>query len=184
MRIAVLGWGSLIWDQGDLNVEGNWKENGPKLPLEFCRLSSFGDERERVTLVIDEIIGVECNSLWEIMKCNNLDEAKANLQKREGCLASGIHFLNRASQPKRNYEKNIHNFLSEENLDAVIWTALKSNWADKRKCEYSQTELWNYLNEKKGTLSYIDEYFTKAPSQVRTNGRITFEKFKESLSNN
>ena len=50
MKIAILGWGSLIWNQNGLPVKGQWKKNGPVLPIEFSRVSRDG----RLTLVIDE----------------------------------------------------------------------------------------------------------------------------------
>jgi hypothetical protein len=46
--IACIGWGSLIWDMRNLNVDGNWHADGPLLPIEFARQSRDG----RITLVI------------------------------------------------------------------------------------------------------------------------------------
>lgn len=56
MKIAVLGWGSVVWERGVLEVAADFLPNGPHLPLEFCRVS--GDER--LTLVIDETFGAAC----------------------------------------------------------------------------------------------------------------------------
>jgi hypothetical protein len=53
MRIAVLGWGSLIGDPGDMALADRFEPNGPQLPLEFSRISNNG----RLTLVIDETAG-------------------------------------------------------------------------------------------------------------------------------
>src|SRR5208337_2191663 len=50
MKIAVLAWGSIVWERGVLEVAATFMPNGPNLPVEFCRVS--GDER--LTLVIDE----------------------------------------------------------------------------------------------------------------------------------
>ena len=39
-EIVVLGWGSLVWNPGDLMLkDGVWHEDGPPLPLEFSRVS-------------------------------------------------------------------------------------------------------------------------------------------------
>ena len=38
-NIAILGWGSLIWDPRDLQFDGQWRENGPLFPIEFSRPS-------------------------------------------------------------------------------------------------------------------------------------------------
>ncbi len=45
MKIAILGWGSLIWDRRDLQIAGDWQQGGPVLPIEFSRIyptRSFG----------------------------------------------------------------------------------------------------------------------------------------------
>jgi len=57
--IAILGWGSLIYELGELEsyVASDWKDGGPKLPIEFSRVSSSRDGA--LTLVIDEKNGVE-----------------------------------------------------------------------------------------------------------------------------
>lgn len=40
--IALLGWGSLIWDHDPLfdAQHGDWQAGGPPLPLEFSRISA------------------------------------------------------------------------------------------------------------------------------------------------
>ncbi len=51
MKIAILGWGSLLWQPKDLQFDKGigWSENGPMLPVEFARISKDG----RLTLVIE-----------------------------------------------------------------------------------------------------------------------------------
>lgn len=39
-KIAVIGWGSLIWCPKGLKIRDKWKNDGPKLPIEFARISS------------------------------------------------------------------------------------------------------------------------------------------------
>ena len=58
MKIAVLAWGSLVWDPGDLQVAADFAPNGPLVPIEFCRASRDG----RLTLVIDERFGALCTT--------------------------------------------------------------------------------------------------------------------------
>jgi hypothetical protein len=48
MKIAVIGWGSLIWCPGSLRIQTAWHNDGPSLPIEFARILKDG----RLTLVI------------------------------------------------------------------------------------------------------------------------------------
>ncbi len=45
MRIAVLGWGALIWNPQKLEVKGEFEIGGSPLPMEFTRVAA----RERVS---------------------------------------------------------------------------------------------------------------------------------------
>jgi len=45
MKIAILGWGSLIWDARLLSInttlfDNGWSSDGPDLPIEFSRVST------------------------------------------------------------------------------------------------------------------------------------------------
>jgi len=48
MEIAVLSWGSLIWNPKALRINRCWKIDGPLLPIEFARIS----KKWPLTLVI------------------------------------------------------------------------------------------------------------------------------------
>ncbi|MHC2302867.1 hypothetical protein [Rhizobium mongolense] len=62
LRIAILGWGSLIWDQRpefDMHHKG-WLRGGPVLMLEFSRISE--SRKSALTLVIDNTHGEPCET--------------------------------------------------------------------------------------------------------------------------
>ena len=79
MKFACVGWGSLCWDPRELPV-GDWRKDGPVLPLEFARRSQDG----RITLVITED-GTELQTLWAELSAGSLDEAANLLRNREDC---------------------------------------------------------------------------------------------------
>jgi hypothetical protein len=39
VKIAILAWGSLIWDRRDLQIAGDWQAGGPIVKIEFSRVS-------------------------------------------------------------------------------------------------------------------------------------------------
>ena len=82
LRIVILGWGSLIWDPRVLKIEEDWRTDGPNLPIEFARISSFGEDDERLTLVLFPE-GGRVPVLWTYSKINNLENAISDLMKRE-----------------------------------------------------------------------------------------------------
>lgn len=94
MKIAVLAWGSLVWDRRNLAIVAEFRPNGPNLPLEFSRVSSDG----RLTLVIDEIFGVPCATYSAVSACDNLKTAIENLRDRERMLSTkGVGFIDLSS---------------------------------------------------------------------------------------
>lgn len=183
MKIAVIGWGSLIWDKDrPFDIRGNWYSSGPILPLEFCRISSKGNIKERVTLVIDSKIGTNCKTYWAYMNTNDLNVAKVNLKNREETPIRNIHFISKKDEPKSEIEKIVIDWFKEnQEIDAVIWTGLPSNWYDVRKREFSIDELEAYLMSKKGSFEYIKQYFEEAPPQIQTEGRNVFKKVQKIL---
>ena len=83
MRIAVLAWGSLVWqprnDHGELSMAGGWQTDCPELPIEFARISSDG----RLTLIITPGYPHSSRVLWAVSGLDDLDAAAANLTARE-----------------------------------------------------------------------------------------------------
>jgi len=50
MKIAILGWGSLIKEPCELPIAGEWQKDGPLLWIEFSRISQRGARAGCLTL--------------------------------------------------------------------------------------------------------------------------------------
>lgn len=103
-KIAILGWGSLLWDIRPEFDEYHelWQFDGPDLPLEFSRVSS--SRKGALTLVIDEANGATCRSAYALSTHREPDEAIADLRCREGTLMRhrGVHGRPRKTSPTRS----------------------------------------------------------------------------------
>lgn len=90
MKIAILGWGSLIWDPRALKTIGKkWSDNGPTIKIEFSRISSD----DRLTLVIDETNGSAVQTLFIISEFDDLAAGIENLRFREKTLTEKIGYI-------------------------------------------------------------------------------------------
>src|SRR5690348_3086648 len=126
MTIAILGWGSLVWNSRELRIVGDWHIGGPVLPLEFSRLSSGG----RLTLVVDEENGVDVETLFARSAVEDLKAAIGNLQSREGMPTSRRVGVVVCRQPVSSFVKSlaVQKWAKLAGFDAAIWTALESNF--------------------------------------------------------
>ena len=132
MKIAILGWGSLIKEPRDLPIVGEWQPDGPKLWIEFSRISRKGERAGCLTLVIDEKCESEVTTLHVLSKRSDLSQAIAELQKREGTSADDIGFCEVATgrfapNALSRHPKSCECILAwakDKKLDAVVWTAL------------------------------------------------------------
>ena len=91
-RIAILGWGSLLWDERPEfdETHDDWQPDGPILPLEFSRVS--GSRKRALTLVIDSENGTDCRVAYAMSKRRSPEDAIADLRCREGTVMKRIGF--------------------------------------------------------------------------------------------
>lgn len=180
MKIAILGWGSLIWSPKNLNYnkEFGWNTQGPLLPIEFSRISNDG----RLTLVIDKKAD-PIKTLFSISNYTDLDVAILDLAIREGCSKDKIGYCRKAGiafeyMPTNFlFKKEIENWLSiNHDIDAVIWTNLSVKFKDVIGLEYSPINVIKYLQTLPSEKQVLaEEYIRKTPSQIHTNMRKIIE---------
>lgn len=175
MKIAILGWGSLIWNPRELHLASNWLEGGPIFPIEFSRISDDG----RLTLVIDERHGVNVPTCYAYSSLTDLDKVIADLQQRERSprcdrigfidIAGGIACERARTKHPISCER-IQSWASgHKGFDAVVWTAIGPGFRAKTGLPFSVSAAVDYLEglrEPKRTLALA--YMRKAPPGVLT----------------
>ncbi|TME51109.1 MAG: hypothetical protein E6I60_10890 [Chloroflexi bacterium] len=175
MKIAILGWGSLVWDPGELRiVEGGWHKGGPTLPIELSRLSSG---RRHFTYVIDPEHGRHVPTRYAISRYEQLDDAVCDLACREGCASSAIGYVTsqdtgaHRARPGVPWQE-IRRWVKENESNAAIWTDLGpklpegwKEWSVDRALLYWQTMI------PADKLADAARYASSAPAEVDTEFR-------------
>jgi len=184
MKIALLGWGSLIWDKRPEfdKYHEKWKDGGPSLNLEFSRISDSRDGA--LTLVIDEKNGEECRVKYAISKRLDPNDTVCDLRSREGTILKNIGYYfrdeNQHEPCKLNVPKSIKTWAVREKINVIVWTGLSSNFGTKtykaKKVLFSIEEAILYLHTltPKGK-TMAAEYVWRAPSFVDTPLRRALE---------
>ncbi len=182
IKIAILAWGSLLWEKGNLALGTGWVPGGPELPLEFSRVSASRDGA--LTLVIDPKNGVDNPTYFAVSTHQNLDKAIRNLRGREGTGARFIGYVHRRSGQSRSRipraaSRNIRAWAGKNNFDAVIWTDLPFNFDDVDKATFSDVDephikftvdhaqIYLHRLQARGAEK-AREYIKKAPPEIET----------------
>ena len=173
LKIACLGWGSLIWDPRELPIRRKWFEDGPFAPVEFTRQSSDG----RMTLVIDWK-ALPVRILWAHMLPGELTEAKEALCRREGIDVKNCSSRIGSWQSGEAVPADIPGLAAwadVNGLDAAVWTALGPKFAEKDRSP-SMQEVVEYLRGLRGpTRDHAKQYIERAPHQIDTLYRREIE---------
>lgn len=166
MKIACLGWGSLVWNPGDLPLRSQWHSDGPPIRVEFVRQS--GGASGRITLVIlpsaDQV-----TSLWAEMDSNDPEAAKESLRLREGRPHRHHIGLWKSGQPDPAALPGMAEWATPRGIDAVVWTDLPPKFQGVEGRIPSVGEVVAYIqalpNEPK---SVAIEYIRRAPAEIDT----------------
>ena len=183
MRIAILGWGSLIWCPRELSLKARWRRDGPSLPVEFARITK-GD---RVTLVLVPWDWVNpTTTYWAISAEQDLSKACENLMNREGTKPRHIHFTTlQESGTYRNetrdakspdITKPVQAWMAGKRVDAAVWTGLPHDGFDLVDRDGLTAQVVEYLKGLEGDArDRAEEYVRYAPPSVRTHIRTQIE---------
>lgn len=174
MNIAIIGYGSLIWDLDNLepHVAGPWQRGaGPCLPVEFSRISP--KRKRALVLVVDETTQTPSPTSVIASARRHIDDAVADLARRERCkperlgvaAARGGHSLSRFPRALAAVET----WLAASPYDAAIWTEHESNFETITGRSFSPTSGDAYLQTLVGdSLAEAWSYLESAPAETDT----------------
>ena len=179
MKIACLGWGSLVWDPRELPVQEKWFEDGPFLPIELARQSKDG----RLTLVIVEENEILVRSLWTLFTVSTIDDARLALCQREGMPDKNkdrdIHIWPINYIPSNSITAEIERWARSLDVTAVVWTGLSPKIKKDDKEENRAptlveaiSHLHNLPHEQRRNA---ERYIRMTPRQIDTPYRRHFE---------
>jgi hypothetical protein len=182
MRVACLGWGSLLWDPRTLPMADSFRPEGPRLPIEFSRVSTDG----RVTLVIDpgasEIetycVRMDVASLGQAIEALGVREKVAPARVRDwiGSQARDASGGAGGGECEPVVRARIAEWLAASSFDAVVWTALPPRTPAGDLELPSLEVLIEHLRSLEGSaLERAEQYIRRAPAKVRTPHRARFE---------
>jgi len=169
LKIAILGWGSLVWDPQELRIVKDWVKGGPDLPIELSRLS---DKRGHLTYVIDERHERRSGTRFAVSRDKNLEDAIADLACREGCAAQRIGFVVAESGEYRSRTKlyqGVKTWAQTSGFDAVLWTDLEPKFPGE--WGVSQAVKWWNTKLEPDRIEDAKTYATRAPKEVDTDLR-------------
>jgi hypothetical protein len=171
--IAILGWGSLLWDLDDLasKVEGGWTRGaGPRLPMEFSRVSA--KRRMGLVVCLDAAVGVPCATHAIRSRRLRLDEAVADLAARERAAVDRIGWAEaggRGASRLPPVARTVAAWCARHGWAGAAWTDLEPNFAAHAGRAFSVADGIGYLKGLTGgSLAEAHRYIRNAPPTTRT----------------
>jgi hypothetical protein len=174
MRIAIIGWGSLLWDLENLapHVVGGWSSGGgPRLPLEFSRVSP--KRKLGLVVVIDPVHGVACPTSYIASARSSLDDAVNDLAARERAPTERIGHAHletgHINSSNLHLNKTLTTWLGDAQFDGCAWTDLPMNFNDHSSAEFSIDSALVYLKSlNPSSLEEAKRYIENAPGETVT----------------
>jgi hypothetical protein len=172
-RVAILGWGSLLWDSRPEfdDYHGDWIAEGPLLPLEFSRVSK--SRRGALTLVVDPVHGTDCLTAYAEAVEDDVSLVVQRLAQREGCSEAKIGVAGRPMSCRTRGQgaavNRIQSWIEASQFDCVVWTDLASNFTTVTGVAFSAGSAISYLQSlDSDVVPAAMEYIQRAPRFVVT----------------
>jgi hypothetical protein len=178
--IAILGWGSLLWDKRPTfdDYHGAWEPAGPELRIEFSRISST--RGGALTLVIDPDHGSICRVFYALSTRGDPQDAICDLRSREGTTRKniGYYFAEGSAVQGRDSATvdAVRSWAQANHIDVVVWTDLRSNFSKETGKPFSVAAAVAHIQslgaEAKAAAA---EYVWRAPDLVQTDLRSVLQ---------
>jgi hypothetical protein len=172
-KIAILGWGSLLWDKTHREFDkhhGAWKFDGPVLKLEFSRKSA--SRLNALTLVVDAIRGEECKVAYALSKRRTVEKALTDLQEREGTSRRNIGCVFADGSLRQGRDAHsvdlIFRWAEGASLDVVLWTDLSGDFDNVPKNDFVKAAVDHVQRLPAEAKALAAEYVWRAPDFVVT----------------
>ncbi|MDH2067412.1 hypothetical protein [Pantoea sp. GD03673] len=163
MKIACLGWGSLIWKPGALPVASQWHHDGPAVPIEFVRIADGGELSTAITLNARPV-----PVCWAWLNTASPESACRALRLREGIpdsRADGVGMMTVTD----NATGPLAEWAQARGIEGLIWTDLPARMAGVEGQIPTLSQARHYLQQLTGeTREHAWRYMEKVPSQIDT----------------
>ncbi|WP_424933368.1 hypothetical protein [Amaricoccus macauensis] len=172
-RIAILGWGSLLWDLDDLapRVTGPWAMRaGPRLPMEFSRISI--KRKMGLVLCLDPAVGSNCATHAIPSIRQTIAAARTDLAARERAPVDRIGWASADGTGESRLgpvPPLIAAWCRENGWAGAVWTDLEPNFLETTGTPFSIDAGRAYLRTLEGeSLEEAHRYIRNAPWTTRT----------------
>jgi hypothetical protein len=172
-KIAILGWGSLLWDKSESEFDQRheeWKLDGPVLKLEFSRKSS--SRLNALTLVIDPIHGQECTVASALSRRGSPEEAIADLCAREKTKEKNIGWVFADGSRRQGRDSHsldiVSQWAKDRSIDVVIWTDLGGSFDGVAKADFVKAAVAHVQHLPAEGKAQAAEYVWQAPEFIVT----------------
>ncbi|WP_288475765.1 hypothetical protein [uncultured Pantoea sp.] len=166
MKIACLGWGSLIWKTGALPVASQWHHDGPAVPIEFVRIADGGELSTAICLNARPV-----PVLWAWLNTASLESACRALRIREAIpdsRADGIGMMTVTD----NAAGPLATWAQAKGIEGLIWTGLPARMASVEGQIPTLEDARHYLQQLTGeTRTHAFHYIEQVPAQIDTDYR-------------
>lgn len=172
MKIACLGWGSLIWKPGSLPVAGEWRQDGPLLPVEFSRISDGGELATAICLNAPQV-----PVYWAFLDAPTPHAATLALREREQIPDERVDGTG-SLLITGDAVGALASWARERDIDALIWTALPPRLGRSEGRIPGAEEAVAYLDSLTGeTRTHARRYIEQVPAQIDTPYRRVIQRY-------